>query len=153
MTAILKIFILFNLQYERVVPLLFSYWLIQRMCIQIISIFLYINPQKEKKNHLQRLNLQKHFIFLKIIYVLMYCNLQFGTIQSFKTFLGVFFIMMLPGRNETLGCLLLHSAKFYDNVFLFVTYQLWGLLFNFDWLVNYVGCPKVSTPICYLQKG
>ena len=34
-----------------------------------------------------------------------------------------------------------------------LTQQLWGLTFNFDWLVHKVECPNVFTTNCNLQKG
>ena len=53
--------------------------------------------------------------------------------------------VLFARRKGALGCLLNQSSTFYDNVFLFVAYTTLGLFFNFDWLVNEVGCPNVST--------
>ena len=36
---------------------------------------------------------------------------------------------------------------------LFIAYQQWRFLLNFDWFVQLAECPNVSSPYCNLQRG
>ena len=67
-------------------------------------------------------------IFLKLIVVNTLCNL-FSPSLCFNS-----------GSEGTLGCLLHQYPKLYNNVFLFVSSTVLGLLLNFDWLVYLVEC-------------
>ena len=56
-------------------------------------------------------------------------------------------------RGGTMGCLLHKSSKFYNNIFLFVGLTTLGNLVNFDWLVNQVEFPNVSTTYFNLHNA
>ena len=46
------------------------------------------------------------------------------------------YILKVKAKREgTMGCLLHQSPKFYNNVFLFISFTTLGTLVNFDWLV------------------
>ena len=53
-----------------------------------------------------------------------------------------------------IGLFITLISKFYNNVFsFFLAQQPWGLLLNFDWFLQSVEFPNVSTNNCNLPKG
>ncbi len=51
----------------------------------------------------------------------------------------------LPEREGTMGCLLLRSPLFYNNIFLFFGLTTYWTLVSFDWLDHLVQCSNVLT--------